>query len=227
MTAQDLIKAALRLIGAIAQGETPTAGELNDALSSLNTMLDGWALKRHKIYARVLEGFTLTAGTGAYSIGSSVNTDRPIRIEYAYIRDNGKDHPLDLIDNDRYNAIVDKSLQGLPRYLFYNPQYSLGEVYLWPVPDKNYSLYLDSWKPFTKFQNLTDNVNFPPGYERALKYNLAVELAPEYGKPLPPEIVAVAQESLKDIQSVNAFHVEASLDVPCGNRGSFNIYTGE
>lgn len=41
-TARDLLVTALRLIGAIASGEEPTAAEAQDGLDGLNHMLHGW-----------------------------------------------------------------------------------------------------------------------------------------------------------------------------------------
>ncbi len=43
-TARSVIKSSLRLISAIAVGETPTAEEATDGLETLNDMLHSWAL---------------------------------------------------------------------------------------------------------------------------------------------------------------------------------------
>ena len=44
----------------------------------------------------------------------------------------------------------------------------------------------------------------PPGYERALRYALAVELAPEFGKTPSPIVLSTAAESFGLIKSRNA-----------------------
>ena len=36
---------------------------------------------------------------------------------------------------------------------------------------------------------------YPPEWIRAIKYNLAIEIAPEYGVTVAPEIVAIAKEA--------------------------------
>jgi hypothetical protein len=44
-TVRDRIKRAMRLIGAAATGETPSADELADGLTALNAMLSSWSLE--------------------------------------------------------------------------------------------------------------------------------------------------------------------------------------
>jgi len=53
------------------------------------------------------------------------------------------------------------------------------------------------------FADINTNVDFPPGYIRALKYNLAVEIAPEYGKAISPLIREQAKTSKEGIKDTN------------------------
>jgi hypothetical protein len=66
---------------------------------------------------------------------------------------------------------------------------------LWPAPPAGSTLDVFSLKPLTAFNSLSDTINLPPGYEQALRFNLAGVLAPEYGSALPPEYVAAATEA--------------------------------
>ena len=50
-TAYDQICGALRLIGQLAEGETPTAATAQDSLSALNQMIDSWNTERLAVYA--------------------------------------------------------------------------------------------------------------------------------------------------------------------------------
>ena len=69
MTAQELIKAAMRLINATADGETPTASEMADGLEALKIMLRSWSSDNLMIYFIEQETLTLT-GASSYTIGS-------------------------------------------------------------------------------------------------------------------------------------------------------------
>ena len=229
MTIGDLIKGSLRLIGVIASGETPSADEMKDSLSSLNVMLDGWSTKRLTIYASTLDSLTLAVGTASYTVGTggTFNTSRPTRVLSAYTRDsNGNDCDLKVYtERDRYNEIVDKDTSGRPEELFYDSSYTLGTIYLYPVPEQAYTLYMESLKPLSQLSGYTTEISLPDGYLRALKYNLAIELAPEFGASVPIEVAGIALDSLTDIMNLNAPEVTAKLDIP-GAYSPMNIYTG-
>ena len=49
-TAQTLIKAALRVVGAYASGETPEASMTNDGFEALKLMLRNWSAKNIRLY---------------------------------------------------------------------------------------------------------------------------------------------------------------------------------
>jgi hypothetical protein len=52
--------------------------------------------------------------------------------------------------------------------------------------------------------DINDDLAFPPGYERALLYALAVDLAPEYpAVTLSQSVIDTADEALADIKRAN------------------------
>ena len=211
MTAQELIKASLRLIGVESPGEVTDAATLQDSLSALNTMLKGWSVKRLLVHANSLENFSTVIGTGSYTIGTGgdFNTARPKRIPQAFLRISNQDYPLtEICTREEYLRISDKTTQGQPTNYYYDHQSSLGAVKLYPVPDAIYALYLDMWKDLSSLAALTTTVIFPSEYEEALIYNLAMRLAPSFGKPVPPEVANTAMQSLRDIQNFNG-------EIPC------------
>jgi len=206
MTARTLIKAALRAIGVIASGETPSASEMADGLEALQIMLRGWGAERIMVYTTTNEHFTLTANDGDYTIGSGgdFNTTRPTRISGAFVRGSGVDVPLKIIGEAEYRAIGTKDAGGTPGQLYYNPAYPLGLIYLYPVPSSALVLYLDNLRPLTEPTTLTDSISFPLEYDEAIKFNLAVRMAPEFGVSVPPEVAAIAMTAKDKIQALNA-----------------------
>lgn len=231
MTARDLIRASLRVIGAVATGETPPAEELNDGLQALNLMLDGWFGRKTMVYAVTRESFALTVGKGSYTIGSGGDFDtvRPVRIESALLRDTSNiDHQVKVYSREEYNRVSSKTAQGRPTELYFHPAYPAATVYLDSVPSAAYTLHLDSWKPFTKFTGLDTEVTLPPAYERALKFNLAVETAPEYGASIPAEVFGLAEESKRDVESLNASLevTPARFDDVPGEYETYDIHNG-
>jgi hypothetical protein len=234
-TGRDVISASLRLIGALASGETPAAQEATDGLSALNRMIDSWSNESLTIYTKPREILTLVAGTASYTMGSGgmLNTTRPLKIENAELRltDSSPviERPIRIVNKDEFAGIISKALQSsIPMFLYAEGTYPLETLNFWPVPSVAYQVALYSWKPLSNISTLDTALSFPLGYEEALIYNLAIRLTPEYGKPLSEVVAAIAEESKGNIKRMNIKPLYLSVDSALQSRPSrFNIYTGE
>lgn len=233
MTGRDLVSASLRLIGAIAPGESPEASEASDGLSTLNRMLDSWSNENLLIYQVVKESpITLVAGTSTYTLGVGGNiTTRPIEIVGASVRDaaSSQEYPLYLLSPAEFQGIGNKSLQSnYPEKLYDDGGYPQRTLTLYPIPSIANLLVLLTKRALTSISTLDDDISLPPGYERALVYNLSIDLAPEYGRPIDPIVMQTASESKSSIKRSNVRPSYLKItDVPAGrpSRG-FNINTG-
>lgn len=228
-TGLDLVKASLRLIRAIGAGETPSAEDSDDALKAINLMLEAWGLERLIVSEIRDESFTLAVSTASYTIGSGQtwNTTKPTMIQSAYVRESTIDYPVSIITSKMYYALSQKALTStLPDKLYYlNALNSAtGTVYVHPVPTVANTIYLQTWRPITAF-TLAGTVALPPGYERAIKYNGAIELAPEWGKVASAEIVEIARESKAAIKRINNARTVISCDAAMRgvSGGNYNI----
>lgn len=204
MTVHDLIKSALRLIGGLDTSEPPSADMSADGLEALNLIIDDWSSKGLLIYAVTPESFTLTGAT-SYTIGSggTFNTTRPESISGAYVTDGGIDYPVDIIGPEQYRSISLKTAPGISDWLYYSPEYPLGKIYIYLISSGT-TLTIDSIKPLTEYASLITTLSLPPGYKRALKFNLAVDLIPEYGRQIDPAIYQQAEDAKTSIISKNA-----------------------
>ena len=206
-TSQTIIDRALRLIGAIASGESPTAAESNDGLVALNAMISSWQTEKLNVYAFVDTAFTLVNGDGSYTVGPAGNfalTPRPSKIESCFVRISDIDYPVELIDKDRWFAIPDKtSTSDIPMYAYYEPSLSTGTLLVWPVPNAASSLHIITWTSLSELAALATTITLPQGYERALAYNLAIEVASEYEKEVSQSVAMIAAESKAAIKRVN------------------------
>lgn len=228
-TASDLINRALRLIGALEPGESPSAQETADGLTALNAMIDSWQTERLAIYAMQATTKVLTVGDGTYTIGSSgdINTTRPVRINSAYITKDSIDYPCDQLTSQGYRSFADKTTTtNIPEYFYYEPTYPLGTIYLYPVPSEAVTLNLNLWVPIQSFATSSTSVSLPPGYERALTYSLAVEIAPEYGKSVSAEVAGSAISAKSSIKRANAASnpIYARLEQGGGVR-KYNVFS--
>jgi len=201
---------SLRKIGALSSGETIETTRQAEALSALQVMLRSWGALGINVYATIKDTFTLAAGTASYSWGSggTFNSVRPSLIVGAYVLDSSNvSHPVEIITEGQYRLIISKTTSGRPYALFYHPLYPLGYVYTYPVADAAESLCIDSYKPFVEtgsFGLTTDTLVFPEYYEEPIVYNLAIRLAPEYGKSVSAEVAAIAKSSYNDLIIANS-----------------------
>lgn len=231
MTGRDLVTASLRLLGVVAPGESMAASEATEGLASLNRLISSWSNESLMIYARVRETpFTLTPGTATVTMGAAGNlTNRPQAIESATIQDaaTGIETPVNLLTQAEYAAIVLKTQTSTyPTDLYDDGGYPLRTLTLYPVPSAAHKLVVYTARILTAVATLDTDISLPPGYERALTFNLAVEMSPEYGKPVPDVVMMTATESKALIKRMN--HKPGMLlgDPALARGDSYNIYTG-
>ena len=226
-SALGLIKRAMRILGALGQGKTPSAEEAEHGLTALNTMLETMSTDRLLIYQVAEDTKVLTAGDPTYTIGSSgdLNTSRPDRLDDScFISDDNTDYPLDLIDDRDYARISDKSVSGLPCKIHYALDVPLATLRLWPVPDKAYTLHVKSWKLLQSFATLTTEIALPRGYEEMIVYNLAERLAPEYQLAITPDVARFAAAGRRRLETLNMPRNRLVSDL--AKRGDYDVTSG-
>ena len=189
-------------------------------------MLASWSNDSLMCYARVWESFPLVAGTAAYTIGTgqTFNTVRPIFIAGSYVRNVTTDTPVSVISDEIYNQqIMQKDTQGIPEMLNLDNAFPYGTIRLFPVPSSAYTLFLLTEKQLSSF-TLNQTVSLPPGWKRALIYNLPEELAGDYGQEVPASVQKIALSSKTAIK--RAIMKARSFDAQpqAGNQG--NVLTG-
>lgn len=205
-TALDIIKRSMRLIGALGGGETPTADEATDGMTALNAMLDMWDIQRLAVYQIQQEAFTWASGNASRTIGSGgdFNATNPTRVESAVQTVNSIDYPINILKQEQYRNLPDKTTQtDLITHIWHEYAPTLSTLYAYPVPSANAAVKLRTWKQLQSFAALTDVLTLPKGYEDAITYNLAVQLAPEYQRAIPTQVGMYAMSSLRVLKTHN------------------------
>lgn len=231
--ARDIIESSLRLIGVLASGETSSADEADDGRSILNDLIETLSNERLMIFEVTRDEYTLIANTNPHTIGSggNINANRPERIEGFSIIPSGQDIeiPGTILTWEQWQAIPDKTVTStIPYYLWYEPSVALGNIWLFPEPSAAATIVLYTWLRLSSFSDLTTNVNLPLGYGRMLRYNLAVDLAPEYGARVDPQIFEIARQSKAALKNLNAPLLDLRCDDAVVNiQGPWDYRIGE
>jgi hypothetical protein len=232
-TAGDQIVRALRLLGVIAEGETPSAATSQDALIALNQMIDSWNTERLSVYSTQDQVFTWPTNEITRTLGPTGDFvgNRPVLLDDAtYYRDAGTNvsYGIKFINQDQYNGIAVKTVTSTyPQVIFVNMTFPNIEMFIYPRPTRDLEWHFISVQELNQPALLSTNLAFPPGYLRAFVYNLACELAPEFGVEPSPQVQRIAMTSKRNLKRIN--NPNDVMSMPYGivaNRQRYNIYAG-
>jgi len=232
-TANDQINGALRLIGMLAEGETPSAATSQDALLALNQMIDSWSTERLSVFSTQDQVFSWTPGLIHRTLGPSGDFvgNRPIQLDDStYFRDpaSGISFGIKIINQQQYDGIAVKTVTSTyPQVMWINMDYPNIDMYVYPVPTKTLEWHFISVTELDQPASLSTVIAFPPGYLRAFRYNLACEIAAEFGVEAPPSVARIAIASKRTLKRIN--NPDDIMSLPysiVGTRQRFNIFAG-
>jgi hypothetical protein len=232
-TAGELIDGALRLLGMLAEGETPSAATSQDALFAMNQMIDSWNTERLSVYSTQDQVFSWAPGLISRTLGPTGDFvgNRPVLLDDAtYFKDpaNGISFGIKIINQQQYNGIAVKTVTSTyPQVIWVNMDYPNIDMYVYPVPTKVLEWHFISVTELTQPATLATTLSFPPGYLRAFRYNLACEIAGEFGVEPSPQVSRIAMSAKRNIKRIN--NPDDIMSLPysiVGTRQRFNIFAG-
>lgn len=232
-TAGDIINGSLRLLGMLAEGETPSAATSQDALDAMNQMIQSWNTEKLMIYNTQDQVFTWPADVIERTIGPSGDFigNRPVMLEDStYYRDptTNVSFGIKFINQQQYDGIAVKTVTSTyPQVMWINMTYPDVTMTIYPKPTRALEWHFISAEEIAQPVNLSDTLAFPPGYLRAFRYNLALELAPEFGVQPSQDVRRVAIVSKRNLRRMN--NPDDIMSLPyslVATRQRFNVYAG-
>jgi hypothetical protein len=147
-------------------------------------------------------------GNAVFFHSSTARMPRPLKVYEAWYHTGPYPHTatrLTAVSEEEFKSISQRDTFGTPQVYWYDPQVrDTGYFYLWPLPTQ----VRDYVKILCQFRTPaltagTDRPFFPIEWFEALKYNLAVRLAPEFGVPVEERawLKAEAQQYLAEAES--------------------------
>lgn len=232
-TAGELINGALRLIGMLAEGETPSAATSQDALTAMNQMIDSWNTERLSIFSTQDQIFTWPNNQVHRTLGPTGDFvgNRPVQLDDStYFKDptTGISYGIKIINQQQYDGIAVKSVTStFPQVMWINMDYPNIDMYVYPVPTKALEWHFISVEELTQPATIYTQLTFPPGYLRAFRYNLACEIAAEFGVEPSPQVSRIAMTAKRNLKRIN--NPDDIMSLPysiVGTRQRFNIFAG-
>lgn len=230
ITRDQIISLALRKLGILEIGVTPDAESIANASMSLNLLIkqlstDG--LKLWKISELIIP---LTSGKTSYTLGGNSSdlmydslaptvaiTDKPLKVIQGFYRNIQStpyiDTPVMLVSKQEYNVLGSKFSTGTANTIFYDPRKLNGLLYVYLTPDSNaqtnLQLHIVAQMPLNDISLATDIPDFPNEWMNCLVWNLADQLALEYGVPMNAR-QEIATRALAYKTQLSDWDVEAS-----------------
>tara|TARA_R110000868_G_scaffold47993_1_gene156627 strand:+ start:56 stop:766 length:711 start_codon:yes stop_codon:yes gene_type:complete len=230
-TAGEQINRALRLLGVLAEGETTSAVTSQDALVAMNQMIDSWNTERLSVFTTEDQVFTWPSGFISRTLGPTGDFvgNRPVLVDDAtYFKAGTVSYGIKIINQQQYNGIAVKTVTSTyPQVLYVNMDFPNITLTVYPKPTQDLEWHIVSVQELDQPATLATVLAYPPGYLRAFTYNLAMEIAPEFGVEPSPQVQRIAMTSKRNLKRIN--NPDDVMAMPYSlitNRQRYNIYAG-
>lgn len=205
VTRDQIITLALRKLGVLEIGSTPDVDTLNNASMSLNLLIKQLSTEGLKLWKNSELIVPLVTNQTSYILGGSSSvlmydtqnptiaiTDRPLKCIQGFYRNKqvtpNIDTPVMVVSKQEYNLLGSKFSTGTANTIFYDVKAINGILYVYLTPDANASsnieLHIVVQLPLNDITLGTDIPDFPNEWMNCLVWNLADQLAMEYGVPM-------------------------------------------
>lgn len=185
LTRDEIIYAALRKVGALAEGQTPTTEQITYAAQALNGVIALFQTKGMPLWKRTNVQVPLVNGTATYTLTDAVKVPQVVLQYY------NQETQYELINKSEYdfNRLPQGTIDtGIPVHYYVNPGISNASLTIWPTPNATIAtenqLLVVVQKKFDGFFASSETPDFPSYYNLGLIYQTAMMIAPEYGMPL-------------------------------------------
>lgn len=155
----------------------------------------------------------------AYVYNYTTKADRPMNIDRLILRDvSNNDTPVSMISLKEYSELTTKNTEGIVNTAYFDPQRTISYLNIWPTTN-NTSDYLVVWvqRTLQDIDASTNDLDFPQEWYKALRYQLAADLAPEFPKEVSgtkwKNLEMLAAKYLEEAEwwdSENGFSLEPS-----------------
>lgn len=244
VSALDIISSAMMELGVLSANESPSAADAQWGLTKIQRIIDRYNARLPMIYNVNFTIFTMPAGNNPFTIGPGATFDvnqRPVSIPSIGLilaGTPGVEIPMNPRDQDWWaNNRIKALTSTFPTDYYYSPDWLVqsdgsqwGQIFFWPEPTSSFQINLQSRQVLGAYTSVTDDFTMPPGYWDLIVYELAISLAPSFGKQPDPMLLEGRKAALKAVQGNNIQSPRLASDSPTQTRGQgipdFSFLTG-
>lgn len=212
MTVRQAATLALKLLSVVSEGNPPTDEQLNDAVNVINWNIDAWNADGSIVFALKQNITQLTTLKQIYQIGpvSPINAYttpdiivplRPLKLysaNFTYLSQPQLELPMYILSAEEWADIRVKQIYTtISNKVYLDEQYPVGNIYMWPIPTNTFTLVLWYWDGLNSNCTLDTVLQYPPGYEKAIIYDMAINLAPMFNREDKIPVLSAIYEGVK------------------------------
>lgn len=178
-----------------------------------------WTTISNVATTTIASGLASAAASGNAVYSYTTKANRPQKVVYAHRRDsNNQDTPVELIGEIAYRGLSQKGADGPVNQAYYQPTLTNGTLYVWPANDGGDDKLILICQPLVDdFDAANNNPQFPIEWANAIVWNLAVEIAPEYGLSVRErlKLEATARDKLETVLDYDVENASVILGMDC------------
>jgi len=119
------------------------------------------------------------------------------------------DVPMFYLSYEDYFQLPNKTIEATPINYNYDRQLNTGRIVIWPVPiDVKYRMKITISKKIEDFDSVANTPDWPQEWEQALVSNLAIRVAPAYGKANDRNFQLLQLQANDDLKLASSFDSE-------------------
>lgn len=227
VSGQEIVNAAYRIVNNVSSEYTLAGEESADYLEALNMLVKNlmgppsFLCKGIKTWQREVASLALTAKIefDLKPSGGDADINIPVELLKVMYKRASSDTETELkeMTYDEYFGISDKTATGTPTRYNYERRLDTGKFRLNNVPlasivSAGDTVEISYLTPLEDFDAGANDPYFPQEYYRPLKWLLAQEMHPEAGKKMPPEVAALASQSVEEANTFEAENTKACFE---------------
>ncbi len=230
----EIIRDSLTDIGQFAPGDEEIDSHFQFGLRTMNDLIEQWNNENLALFAFRTQTFPLVSNQFRYTIGGvspDIAGPRPLKIQDMYLQEStGNRFPVNLRTLADFIALRNAMVTSqVPSDAYYDPQFPQANIQFWPTPlAPMYDVFFTSYLQLEEFDNLYVDIELPAGYRPALRYNVAVNVAPGFGKPVTQKLEMLALSTLTSLKRTNNITQPARYDraLTRGTRSAnYNVFS--
>jgi hypothetical protein len=143
---------------------------------------------------------------------------RPLEItDVSLVMASGYERKLNMKTRSEYMTLTNKDERGTVNIVYYDPQRTNAKLYIWQAcNDVQEYIKFTARIPIEDFDSNTNDPDFPQEWLLALAWNLAVLIAPKFGKTVDQMFIARAQALLNSVSEFD--REQGSIYLTTGRR---------